>query len=158
METPSMMTYVVGAVLVVAVIAGAWYFRSKKESSVMTEPTGQQAVVATPTPGPITKLGCDQQYYNPRNGFPDYYLSVEGGDVTEATDVNCTFTARVDGKVVATSTAKSPLTASPARGGSTFRCTTKPVELAANVPTIVDVLVTDNLNASSSCSATFTFQ
>jgi len=159
MGTPSMMTYAIGAVLVVAVVAGAWYFRSKGAKSTVMEPAGQQPVVqVSPTPGPITALGCDQQYYNPRVGFPEYYLSVEGGDVSAAEKVTCQITASVDGKVVSKATVSSPLTDAPARGGSTFRCTTRPLELTANVPTIVDVVVTDDLDASASCSATFTFQ
>lgn len=158
MAAPSMMTYVVGAILVVAVVAGAWYFRSKGAKSMTVEPTGQPVAEVSPTPGPISALGCDQQYYNPRVGFPEYYLSVEGGDVSNAKKVTCEFTASVDGKVVSKTTVSSPLTDAPSRGGSTFRCTTQPLELAANVPTVVDVRLTDDLKATSSCSATFTFQ
>lgn len=158
MGTPSMMTYVIGAILVVAVVAGAWYFRSKGTQSTMAEPDVQPVAEISPTPGPITTLGCDQQYYNPRVGFSEYYLSVEGGDVTEAKKVTCQITASVDGKIVNKATVSSPLTEAPERGGSTFRCTTRPLEMAANVPTIVDVLLTDDLDASATCSATFTFQ
>ncbi len=157
MESPSMMTYVIGAVLVVTVVAGAWYFRTKGNKNAMVEPTGQPVVAATPTPGPITSLGCDQQYFNPRVGFSEYYLSVEGGDVTGAKDVTCDFSVKIDGKEIVTSSVKSPLTASPQRGGSTFRCTTKSIELAANVPTVVDVQLTDDHNARASCSATLIF-
>ncbi|MEK7533365.1 MAG: hypothetical protein AAB542_02930 [Patescibacteria group bacterium] len=157
MESPSMMTYVVGAVLVIAVIAGAWYFRSKGAKNALVEPTGQPIAAATPTPGPITKLGCDQQYFNPKIGFSEYYLTAEGGDVSDAKEITCQFSVTIDGKEVAKATIKSPLTASPQRGGSTFRCTTKPVEIAPNVPAIVDVVITDDLKASSSCSAAFTF-
>ncbi len=158
MAAPSMMTYVIGAILVVAVVAGAWYFRSKGTPNTVVETGGQQEAVMSPAPGPITALGCDQQYYNPRVGFPEYYLSVEGGDVSSASKVTCVMTASVDGKVVTKATVNSPLTESPARGGSTFRCTTQPIELAANVPTVVDVLLTDDKGASATCSATFTFQ
>lgn len=158
MAAPSMMTYVAGAILVVAVVAGAWYFRSKGSQSMTVEPTGQPVAEVSPTPGPITALGCDQQYYNPRVGFPEYYLSVEGGDVSNAKKVTCEFTASVDGKVVSKTTVSSPLTDAPSRGGSTFRCTTQPLELAPNVPTVVDVRLSDDLKANSSCSATFTFQ
>lgn len=157
-EAPSMMTYVIGAILVLAVIAGAWYFRSKGTPATVIETGGQQQAVVSPTPGPIGALGCDQQYYNPRVGFSEYYLSVEGGDVSTASKVTCGFTASVDGKPVTKATASSPLTVSPARGGSTFRCTTQPIELTPNVPTVVDVLLTDDRGASATCSATFTFQ
>lgn len=158
MGTPSMMTYTIGAILVVAVVAGAWYFRSKGANPTMVEPSGQPVAEVSPTPGPITALGCDQQYYNPRVGFSEYYLSVEGGDISEANKVTCEITASVDGKVVSKATVSSPLTDAPARGGSTFRCTTQPLEIDANVPTVVDVLLTDDLKASATCSATFTFQ
>lgn len=157
MESPSMMTYVVGAVLVIAVIAGAWYFRSKGSKSSLIEPLGQPSAVATPTPGPITGLGCDQQYYNPRIGFNEYYLSAAGGDVSDAERVTCTFTASVDGKVVATSTAQGPLSDAPQRGGKTFICTSKAVALEPNALTVIDVQLTDDLKATSSCSATFSF-
>lgn len=157
MESPSMMTYVVGAVLVVAVIAGAWYFRTKAAKSSVVEPGGQPVSAVTPTPGPITGLGCDQLYYNPKIAFNEYYLSAEGGDLSTADRVTCTFTASVDGKEVATATAQGPLTDAPQRGGKTFKCTTKSVALEPNVETIVDVTLTDNLKASSTCSATFTF-
>lgn len=157
MESPSMMTYVVGAVLVVAVVAGAWYFRTKSPKSAVVTPAGQPVAEASPTPGPITALGCDQQYFNPKVGFSEYYLSVEGGDVTGVKSVTCDFSVKIDGKEVTKSSVTSPLTASPQRGGSTFRCTTKPLAITANKPAIVDVVVKDDLNATSSCSAAFTF-
>lgn len=155
-----MMTYVIGAVLVVAVVAGAWYFRSNGNKNAMVEPTSKNepVVQVSPTPGPITKLGCDQQYYNPRIGFPEFYLSVEGGDVSTAKKVTCEFTTSINGNVVHKATSSSPLTEAPTRGGSTFRCTTKPLELESGVPTVVDVVVSDDLDATASCSATFTFQ
>lgn len=158
MESPSMMTYAIGAVLVVAIVAGALYFRSKGAKPAMVSPTGEQPVAVTsPTPGPITKLGCDQQYYNPKIGFAEYYLSATGGDVTGAKNVSCTFTAQVNGKTVATATAQGPLSDAPQRGGSTFTCTTKALSLEPNIPTVVDVVLKDDLNATSTCSATFTF-
>lgn len=156
MESPSMMTYVVGAVLVVAVVAGAWYFRSKGTKSTTVEPGGQPVTAVTPTPGPITGLGCDQLYFNPKVAYNEYYLSAEGGDVSQANSVTCVFTASVGGKEVATTTAQGPLTDAPQRGGKTFRCTTKAVALEPNVETVIDVQLTDNLKASSTCSATFT--
>lgn len=152
-----MTTYIVGACLVAAVVFGAWYLRVKNTNTATIEPTEQPTAIATQTPGPITKLSCDKQYYNPKIGFPEYYLSVEGGDVSGATNVTCIFTIRVDEKIVATETASSTLTDMPERGGKTFRCTTKSVELKQNIPTVVDVALKDDLKASSTCSATFTF-
>lgn len=159
MEPPSVITYVVGAVLVVGVVAGAWYFRSQGAKAPAGEPTtgGNPMTAVSPTPGPITKLGCDQQYYNPKIGFAEYYLSAAGGDLVSAKSVSCAFTALVDGKVVASATAQGPLSDAPQRGGGTFVCTTKAVKLDPNVPTVVDVVLTDDLDVTSTCSATFTF-
>lgn len=157
-ESSSMMTYVVGAVLLVAVVTGAWYFKSKAPTA-LTEPTPSQVTqpVVVPTPGPITELSCDLQYMNSKIGFSEYYLSVEGGDVSSATNVSCDFTATVGDKVVAKASAESPLSDSPQRGGSTFRCTTKAVALEPNVLTTVEVTLTDDLKKTATCSAPFTF-
>ncbi len=157
MESPSMMTYVIGAVLVVAVVAGAWYFRSKSPSTASMEPVAQQAPVATPTPGPITGLACDKQYYNQKVGFTQYYLSAEGGDLTTAKTVSCDFTVKVKDKVVASTSGESPLSDAPQRNGATFKCTTKAVELTPNIPTVVNVALKDDLGKTSTCAATFTF-
>ena len=153
-----MMTYVLGAVLVLAVVAGAWYFRSKNSSTAMTVPTSNEPiVVSTPTPGPITGLACDQQYYNPKVGYAEYFLSADGGDLSNAKRVTCEFTAKVGGEVVASSTAESALVPAPARNGSTFHCNTPAVKLKPNVPTVIDVVLTDDLKVSSTCAATFSF-
>lgn len=160
MESPSMMTYILGAVLVVAVVAGAWYFRSKGSTSSqkMVEPTSNAPVAAvSPTPGMIKGLACDQQYFNPKNGYAEYYLSADGGDLSDAKSVTCAFTASVNKQVVASATAESTLTAAPARNGSTFHCTTAAVKLKPNVKTIVDVVLTDDMNRSATCTANFTF-
>ena len=157
MESPSMMTYVVGAVLVVAVIAGAWYFRMKGTKGPVVEPGGQPIAVATPIPGPISGLGCDQLYYNPKVAFNEYYLSAEGGDFSNAERVTCTFTVSIDGKEVATATALGPLTDAPQRNGKTFRCTTKAVAVEPNVSSVVDVVLKDDVKGSATCSATFIF-
>lgn len=155
MESPSMMTYVIGAVLVIAVVAGAWYFRSKSpQTSEVTTPT---APVATPTPSQISGLACDNQYYNPKNGFQQFYLSAQGGDVTGTNSVSCEFTAKVGDKIVATDASTSTMTAAPERNGSTFRCTTRALSLAGNVKTVVNVALKDDAGKTSSCTATFTF-
>lgn len=158
MESPSMMTYVIGAVLVLAVVGGVLYFRSAKGSSTaLVEPTAPTAPVATPTPGPITGLICDKIYYNQKIGFSQYYLSVEGGDLSTAKTVSCDFTAKVKGAEVAKASAESPLSDAPQRNGATFRCTTKAVDVTPKVPTVVDVALKDDLGKTSTCTATFTF-
>lgn len=148
--------YVLGFIVLVAVIV-AGYLLMPKQSATTTTPVAQteNTPVATPTPGPITALSCDTQYYNPVIGFPKYYLSVEGGDVSPAAKVDCTFTVSAANKVVATETTSSPLTEKPQRGGSTFRCTTKALDLTPNVPTKVDVALKDDAKGTSSCSAIF---
>ena len=157
-QSQPMMTYVVSAVLILIVLGGAWYFRSKSASTQNTlTPVTQTEPVATPTPGPITKLDCDTQYFNQKIGFNEYYLSVEGGDVSAAEKVTCEFTAKVNDKVVAKATAQGPLSSAPQRNGSTFRCTSKAVALEPNVLTTIDVTLTDDLKTTSTCSADFTF-
>ena len=157
-QSQPMMTYVVSAVLIVLVLAGAWYFRSQSAPTPSTAvPTTQLPPIVTPTLGPITKLGCDKQYYNQKIAFNEYYLSLEGSDVSEATNVTCEFTAKVKDKVLVKATAEGPLSADPQRGGSTFRCISNAVAIEPNVVTTIDVTLTDDLKVSSTCSADFVF-
>jgi hypothetical protein len=161
-------TYVVGAIIVVAVVGGAWYFRTMSnpnsplipignEQQQQQQITNEEPMTPSPTPGPITGLVCDQQYYNPKIGFKEYYLNVEGGDLSTAKNVNCTFTAKINDNIVGQSSAKSSLTPAPSRNGSTFRCTTAAVALEPGIPTVVDVTLTDDLKQSATCTATFTY-
>ncbi len=147
--------YVLGVIVLIAIVVAGYLLRSKSTTLPPVPPPTAQVVIPTPTPGPITKLACDTQYYNPVLGFSKYYLSVEGGDISNAKKVDCTFTVSVNNNVVATETASSPLTDKPQRGGSTFRCTTPAIELAPNTPTVVDIVLNDDLKASSTCSSTF---
>lgn len=148
--------YVLGAVVLIAVVIAGYLLRSKPSPSAPS-PVADIVPIATPTPGPITKLACDTQYYNPVIGFSKYYLSVEGGDVSKTSKVDCIFTASVDGRTVSTTKVSSPLTENPQRGGSTFRCTTGAVELKPNVPTVIDVVLKDDLKETATCSSTFLF-
>lgn len=146
--------YILGFIVLIAIVIAGYLLRSKSTPAPTPTPT-VQVVAPTPTPGPITGLACDMQYYNPVIGFPKYYLSVEGGDLSSAKKVDCTFTVSVNNKVVATEAASSPLTDKPQRGGSTFRCTTPAIDLTPNTPTVVDVVLKDDLKESSTCSSTF---
>lgn len=146
--------YILGFVVLVAVVIAGYMLRGKTVPSLPPSPIAE-VVVPTPTPGPITGLACDTQYYNPVIGFPQYYLSVEGGDLPKAKKVDCVFTVSVDDNVVAKETVSSPLTDMPQRGGGTFRCTTPAIDLAPNTPTVVDVVLKDDLKTSATCSATF---
>ncbi|HUD19916.1 MAG TPA: hypothetical protein VMR81_05740 [Patescibacteria group bacterium] len=152
-SSSSSMYYVLGAIVLVAVIGAGYMLRPKTDTS--TSAPVAMTPAPTPTPGPITRLACDTQYYNPVLGFPKYYLSAQGGDVTGATKVDCAMTMIQENKVVATQTITSPLTANPARGGSEFKCTTPGVELKPTVPTKVDVVLTDDQGAKATCSASF---
>ena len=149
--------YVLGIIVLIAVVVAGYMLRPKNGTSMVTPTANTQPAAPTPTPGPITKLGCDVQYYNPRIGFPQYYLSVDGGDVSSAKTVNCTFTISEKGKVESTVTASSPLSDAPQRGGSTFRCTTKATELTPGVASVVDVALKDDLGTTSTCSGAFVF-
>lgn len=149
--------YIIGAVVLVAVI-GAGYLLRPKPATTAAQQAGGTVTATTPTPntGPITKLVCDTQYYNPVIAFPRYYFSAEGGDVAGATKVNCKFTLTQENKIVATeSTSTSELTAKTDRGGNVFKCTTSSLELKPNVPTKVDVVMTDDKNAEATCSSVF---
>lgn len=148
--------YVLGLVVLIAVVVAGYMLRNKSATPA-TSPTQQEAAVPTPTPGPITKLACDTQYYNPKVGFAEYYLSVEGGDLSKASKVDCVYTVTANGKGVATSSGTSPLTDKPQRGGGTFRCTTKAIALKPGVPMIVDVELKDDVGATATCSAPFVF-
>lgn len=158
-ETPEQssntLAYIVGAVALVLVLGAAFFLRPK-QGPASVSPQGT-TIQASPTPGAITALGCDTQYYNPKIAFNEYYLSVEGGNVSSAETVSCTFTASVAGEIAATTTVESPLTAAPERGGATFKCTTEALPLDPNIETVISVALTDDLGASSSCSASFFF-
>ena len=150
------MYYVLGAIVLVAVIAAGYLLRPKTSTQSPAAEQASTVPVATPTLGPITRLGCDYQYYNPVIGFPKYYLSAEGADVTGATSVECTMTMSQANQVVATQTVSSPLTTKPERSGSVFKCTTPGVELKPSIPTKVDVVLKDDQGAKATCSAVFT--
>ena len=149
--------YVLGIIVLIAIVVAGYLLRGKSATPATTTAPVADVTTPTPTPGPITGLGCDTQYYNPVIGFPKYYLSVEGGDLSTAKKVDCTFTVSVDNKVIGTQTVSSPLTDQPQRGGGTFRCTTPAFSITPNTPAVVDVVLKDDLNASSTCSSTFLF-
>lgn len=156
-EPPSNnLAYLVGAIALVVVLGAAFFLRPKTAPTTIT-PQGAALTNPTPTPGLITGFSCDTVYYNPKVGFNEYYVSAEGGDVAGATRVNCAFTMKVAGETVETTNASSPLTEAPARGGSTFRCTTQAIALEPNVETEVSVVLTDDLKESATCAATLVF-
>lgn len=152
--TNNTMSYVLGGILVVAVVAGGYFLRPK---TAPAPAGGESAMQAQPTKamGPITKLSCDTQYYNPVIGFAKYYLSVEGGDTKGASEVTCTTTVTQENKVVATEKVSVPLTEKGERGGLVFRCSTSALELKPSVPTKVDIKLVDDNDATATCSTLF---
>lgn len=147
------MYYVIGAVVLVVVIALGYFLWPKTPSS-----SPVQTVVPlepTPTPGPITKLACEKQYYNPIIGLPKYFVSVEGVDLSNTKSVTCTTDIRVTNRTLATDSTQSTMSAVPERNGNTFKCTTKALDLQKNVPITVDVALKDDVNATATCSAEF---
>jgi len=155
----SMMYYLVGAGVVVAIAAGIYFLRPQQSGvPETTTPIVEQAgQLAPPQTGPISGLACEQQYYNPVVGLPQYYLSVEGADTTDTKSITCDFTVSVAGTTVATDTAQATLTAAPQRNGQTFGCTTKALNLAKSVATKVDVQVKNDSKNSVACSKVFQF-
>lgn len=149
----SLTYYLIGAA-VLALIAGGVYFLRPKST---TSPAGNVVtpVEPSPTPGPITGLGCDRQWYNPVVGLPKYFLAVEGADLMSTKKVTCKFSVTMNNKVIATSSAQSGLTEAVSRGGGTFRCDSEDLELEPNVPIVVDVALKNDKNETASCTQTF---
>lgn len=147
--------YILGAVILVAIIVAGYFLRPQSGLSP-TMPTIATPVIPTPTPGPITALACERQYYNPVIGFAKYYLSVQGVDLSNASKVDCDITVSNAGKVVATESASSPLTSAPERNGATFRCTTKAMTLTPTIVSKVDFAIKDDLGKTATCTSTFT--
>ncbi|MFH0749773.1 MAG: hypothetical protein V1917_02550 [Candidatus Gottesmanbacteria bacterium] len=147
-ETSSV--YIIGAVIVVAIIiAGVLLWpKPKPATTTSTTPVVEEKAM-------ITKLSCDKQWFNPMIGFPKYYLSAEGGALLTAKGVTCTFTvtANTDGKVLTTESIPAVLRAAEERGGQTFQCTTKALELIKGAAVTMTTLVKDNQGATASCAA-----
>lgn len=153
----SMMYYVLGAVVLAAVAGGVYFLRPQSASAPLQ--TGNEVVTpvaeVSPTPGPITGLACERQWYNPVIGFAKYFIGVEGADLMTTKKVMCNFSISVAGKVVATTSAESALTQDVGRGGGLFRCDSPSLELEPNVPTVVDVMLKNDTNQTASCTQTF---
>ncbi len=154
--------YILGGVAVTAIIiAGFLIYKPSPASTGNNQPVlGQEAppvaTTAPAAPKSISTLACSQQFYNTVNGVPgSYYLSTEGEAPSTSTSVTCTVTATVKDQVVASDTVTPGLMADTARGGSTFRCTTKGLKLAAGVATKVTTDIKDNTGASVSCNRSF---
>lgn len=145
--------YIIGAVIVVAIIIAGVFLWPKPKTTTPEATTQTPLVVEEKTM--ISKLSCDKQWYNPMIGFPKYYLSAEGSALLTTKSVTCTFTvtANADGKVLATTEADAVLKPANERGGQTYQCTTKAVELVKGAAVTMKTMVTDDQGASASCTA-----
>jgi len=151
----SLTYYILGAVVLVLIVGGVYFLRPKSAGSPPATNEVMAPVEVSPTPGPITGLACERQWYNPVVGFAKYFLGVEGADLMTTKKVMCGFTVSVSGKVVATTSAQSALTESVSRGGGTFSCVSPSLELEPNVPTVVDLILTNDAKQTASCTQTF---
>lgn len=155
-ETSGSLTYYILGVVVLALIAGGVYFLRPRSATPTVPSVGVVTPFeVTPTPGPITGLACERQWYNPVIGFAKYILGVEGADLLTTKNVSCSFSVSVSGNVVATTSAQSELTEAVGRGGGTFRCDSPSLELEPNIPTVVDVILKNDTNQTASCTQTF---
>ncbi len=153
-STNSSMYYVLGALVLVAVI-GAGYLLRPKPSTTPGAGGVTMTPAPTPTPGPITRLSCENRYYNPVLGFPKYYFTVEGVDPTGPTSVTCSMTVMQENKVVGSEDVTSPLTAKPERNGDVFKCTSQGIAAQPTIPTTINVVLKDDQGAKATCSAVF---
>ncbi|OGG01504.1 hypothetical protein A2Z33_00495 [Candidatus Gottesmanbacteria bacterium RBG_16_52_11] len=151
--------YILGGVVLVAAIAG--FFLLKPKEKAPGAPAATQQVQSPPqaaaSPAPITKFACENQYYNPVVGLPQYFVSAEGVDVKKSGNVSCEFTFSVKDRVVATERVTTQVSANEVRGGGTFRCQTPAIELAKGVATDVKVTMTNDDKLSTSCTQSFVF-
>jgi len=155
-QEESSIVYVVGAIIIVAVIVAAVLMWPKKKATETATPTPQNTVVNKPT---LTKLVCENEWFNPVVGIPKYYLSAEGGDISAGKEIECTFSIIKDKETVATEIVKVPVTEAAERGGTTFKCTTKALErLPQNVAVTFVTTVKNEEGASASCSGAVTFR
>jgi len=143
--------YIIGAIIVVAIIIVGVLLWPKPKATVQNETT----TPIVEEKAMIQKLSCDKQWYNPMIGFPKYYLSAEGSALLTTKSVTCTFTvtANSDGAILATTEADAVLKPADERGGQTYECTTKAIELVKGAAVTMKTMVTDDQGASASCTA-----
>jgi hypothetical protein len=155
-ENDSSIYYVLGAVVLVAAIAGFFLLRPKTPAADTTTPVASAPAVE-PTPGPITKFDCGKMYYNQKIGFEQFYISLEGVDTLTTGMETCNVTVSVKTKTVATASANGSLSEEPTRGGATFRCTTDAIDMARGVPTHIETVVTNPNKQTVTCKQDFIF-
>lgn len=155
-ESEGSLAYIVGAIVVIAVIVAGILLWPKTKKETTTPQATEQTVETKPM---FSKLTCEKQWYNPVIGYPKYYLSADGGDVDPAKTVECSFSVIQGEKTVLTEKVPVTVKASPERGGNTFQCTTKALEgIPSNVPLKLVTTVTDDIGKTASCTGTVTFK
>jgi hypothetical protein len=155
----SSIVYVVGAIIVVAVIVAAVLMWPKNKPTEQTTTPTQNTTSNVVTKPALTKLVCESEWFNPVVGYPKYYLSAQGGDISAGTQVECTFTIIKDKEAVVTDTLTVPVTQAPERGGTTFQCTTKALEkIPQNVPVTMVTTVKNEAGLTASCSGSVVFR
>lgn len=148
------LVYIVGAVIVVAVIvAGVIMWPKTKTTSEIKD------VQSTPSTKTLTQLTCDSEWYNPVIGMSKYYLSARGSDIKNGT-IECTFTlTNASGAAILNEKVTTTTTPTSDKNGETFTCTTKALEkIPQRVPLMMTSLVKNDEGKTASCTGTVTFQ
>lgn len=158
-EEEGALVYIIGAIIVVAIIVAAVIMWPKpKQSSQTNTPVAETNTTPKPK-APLTALVCENEWFNPVIGLPKYYLSAEGGDVSKGENITCTFQIIKGKEPVITETMTVPVAQSPERGGTTFKCTTKALEhIPQNIPVEFTTIVKNEAGQTASCSGTVTFR
>ena len=147
-EGDSSIVYIIGAIIIVAVIVAGVLLWPK--------PKGEEAGVTMPVveeKATITNLTCDKQWFNPKNWYPEYYLSAEGSALPTSKTVDCTFTvtSNLDGKIIVTEKIPAVMTQAPERDGQTFRCVTRAIAMPKGAAVTMATSVMDDLEATAAC-------
>lgn len=157
-ESEGSLVYIVGAIVIIAVIVAGvlmWPKSAKKQETAT--PSASEQAVGTKTM--FSKLICEKQWYNPVIGYPKFYLSADGGDIDPAKTVECSFAVLQGEKTVLTEKVPVTLVAAPERGGNSFTCTTKALEgIPQNIPLKLVTTITDDVGKTASCTGTVTFK
>ena len=153
-ENDSSIVYIIGAVIVVALVVAGVLLWPKMKPNTSTTATTTTTPSIEQKSGNITKLSCGKQWYNPMIGFAKYYLSADGEALTTTKSVDCTFTVTsADNKVIATENQPAVLTDVPTRDGKTFICTTKAIDLPKGTKVTMITAIKDDSGMTASCAA-----
>jgi len=151
------LVYIVGAVIVVAVIVAGVIMWPKTKTVTQEKEIPQ--IQTTPSTQNITKLTCENEWYNPVIGMPKYYLSASGGDLISG-NIECMFTiANATGAAMFTEKVVVKTTPAPNRNGHAFICTTKALEkIPQNTPVKLVAAIKNDEGQTASCGGMVTFR